>query len=222
MTVGETIRKVRKEKGMTQKQLGDACIPPIAESNIRKYELDKQNPKLETLLRISKALNIPSYVLTKCLDDGVQLLISDLEREKKTFLNIGSNIKKCRVQHNLSIEQLSTTLQIPCDLLEKYESGTTYIPLSILNDISTVLGVKNIDLVGNDNKYLLLSMSYEQKEHFNDIREDSITIDGTLISDNTLLEYFHKLNNSGKKAAIDRVSELRFIPGYTGEDDSPF
>ncbi len=53
---GDMIRKYRKEKGLTQKQLGELC--GIADSNIRKYENGKQNPKIETLQKIADALNI--------------------------------------------------------------------------------------------------------------------------------------------------------------------
>lgn len=53
---GNMIRKIRLEKKLTQKQLGDLC--GIADSNIRKYESGKQNPKLETLEKIANALNI--------------------------------------------------------------------------------------------------------------------------------------------------------------------
>ena len=56
-TVGKRIRKYRKEKGLTQKQLGEKC--GILEPNIRKYELEKQNPKLETIEKIALALEIP-------------------------------------------------------------------------------------------------------------------------------------------------------------------
>lgn len=38
MTVGENIKRIRKEKELTQKKLGELCNPPISESNIRKYE----------------------------------------------------------------------------------------------------------------------------------------------------------------------------------------
>lgn len=57
MTVGENIRKLRKERGLTQKQLGEMC--GIKEANIRKYELDKANPKIETIERIAQALEVP-------------------------------------------------------------------------------------------------------------------------------------------------------------------
>lgn len=56
MNIGEKIRFYRKKNGLTQKQLADLC--GIAEPNLRKYELGKQNPKLGTLKKISAALDI--------------------------------------------------------------------------------------------------------------------------------------------------------------------
>lgn len=58
MTVGENIKRIRKEKGLTQKKLGELCNPPISESNIRKYENGKQNAKIETVDRIASALGV--------------------------------------------------------------------------------------------------------------------------------------------------------------------
>lgn len=57
MTVGENIRKLRLERGLTQKKLGELCN--IAEPNIRKYELNKANPKIETIEKIASALGVP-------------------------------------------------------------------------------------------------------------------------------------------------------------------
>ena len=58
MAVNENIKKYRKKRGYTQKQLGALCVPEINEANIRKYELGKANPKIETLERIAAALNV--------------------------------------------------------------------------------------------------------------------------------------------------------------------
>lgn len=58
MTVGEKIRHFRHEKGLTQKQLGELCEPKIAESTIRRYEIGKLNPKIETIQKIAKALDV--------------------------------------------------------------------------------------------------------------------------------------------------------------------
>lgn len=57
MTVGQNIRAIRKERGLTQNQLGELC--GIKEANIRKYELGKANPKIETIEKIAMALGVP-------------------------------------------------------------------------------------------------------------------------------------------------------------------
>ena len=56
----DMIKAMRKEKGLTQKQLGEKC--GMKESQIRKYELGNGNPKLETLERIADALNEPVHI----------------------------------------------------------------------------------------------------------------------------------------------------------------
>ena len=56
MAIGENIKRIRKEKGLTQKALGERC--KINEVQIRQYELGKANPKIETIQRISNALNV--------------------------------------------------------------------------------------------------------------------------------------------------------------------
>ncbi len=56
MTVAENIKLIRKEKGLTQKQLGEKC--GLSEAMIRQYELGLRNPKLENLKKIAKAFGI--------------------------------------------------------------------------------------------------------------------------------------------------------------------
>lgn len=58
MSIGENIKEARKEKGLTQNQLGNLCNPKISESTIRKYELGLLNPKIETLQKIAVALGV--------------------------------------------------------------------------------------------------------------------------------------------------------------------
>lgn len=58
MTVGENIKRIRKQKGLTQKSLGNLCEPKINEVQIRQYELGKANPKIETVDRIASALGV--------------------------------------------------------------------------------------------------------------------------------------------------------------------
>lgn len=83
MTTAKTIKKFRKEKGLTQKQLGELCVPRIAESTIRKYELGILNPKIETIEKIATALEIDPFslysfdmatgLLEKSMNDKIQI-----------------------------------------------------------------------------------------------------------------------------------------------------
>lgn len=59
VTIGKNIKRIRKEKGMTQKQLGELC--GINEANVRKYELGKANPKIETVNKIASALGVTAF-----------------------------------------------------------------------------------------------------------------------------------------------------------------
>lgn len=62
VTVGEQIKKIRIQKGMTQKQVADAC--GMADSAIRKYESGIMRPKSLTVSRIAKALGVEPLELT--------------------------------------------------------------------------------------------------------------------------------------------------------------
>ena len=61
MTIGSNIKRVREEKGMTQKELADKCN--IIYQTIGKYERNLLNPKLETIRKIAKALGVDCSVL---------------------------------------------------------------------------------------------------------------------------------------------------------------
>ena len=66
MTIGERIRICRKEKNLTQKQLGE--LSGIAEPTIRRYELGKLNPKPKTIKKIADALGVEPFALIESTD----------------------------------------------------------------------------------------------------------------------------------------------------------
>ena len=90
MTVGENIKRIRKQKRLTQKQLGELCNPSISAATIRKYELNILNPKLETLQKISTALDVS---ITD-LNDDLDMLLSRSLKYYKKYLNIENRIYK--------------------------------------------------------------------------------------------------------------------------------
>jgi len=72
MTIGEKIRLKRKEKNLTQKELGALC--GLHDVMIRQYETGTRNPKIATLSKIAKALDIHgSYFLEVEQDEETTL-----------------------------------------------------------------------------------------------------------------------------------------------------
>lgn len=100
--------KTRKEKGLTQKQLGELC--GINEVQIRRYELGGKNakPKLETIQKIAKALNVNySYLLdTKSYKITRELLTDCPNFVDSLFDALGEVVKNLILREHL--EQLGT------------------------------------------------------------------------------------------------------------------
>lgn len=57
MTVGEKIKAIRKEKGLSQKEVAEKL--GVSQANYSQYEICKRNAKIETLERIANALEVP-------------------------------------------------------------------------------------------------------------------------------------------------------------------
>lgn len=76
MTIGEHIRDQRLRQGLTQRELGERA--GIAEPTIRRYELGKLNPKIETVEKIAKALSVPTI---EFYDDPYPIRSLELRKE---------------------------------------------------------------------------------------------------------------------------------------------
>lgn len=58
MTIGENIKRIRLERHMTQKELGEK-LGGISQQQIGQWETGKANPKIETIDKIATALDVP-------------------------------------------------------------------------------------------------------------------------------------------------------------------
>lgn len=120
---GNMIKKYRKEKGLTQKKLGELC--GIADSNIRKYESGNQNPKIETLQKIADALDVNIYSLLNIeVEKGFIKPTNSLDflRKPKTTIETTDEnfVKIANCYHKLNregrdkaIEQVELLTKIP-------------------------------------------------------------------------------------------------------------
>ena len=61
MTFGDKIKKLRKEKGLSQNELGK--IVNMQGRYIGKYELNQVKPTLDAIIKLSKALNVSTDYL---------------------------------------------------------------------------------------------------------------------------------------------------------------
>lgn len=84
MAIAQRIKNIRKQLGLTQKQLGDLCGMP--DSSIRKYESGRITPKYQTLKRIANALQTPVYVLIEDKHSGVHGMCEN-ENDLNKLLN---------------------------------------------------------------------------------------------------------------------------------------
>lgn len=72
MTVGENIRRIRQERNLTQRQLGE--MVGASETYIRAYESGRRNPKPSSLEKIADALSVNPEVLANSDFDGIKAI----------------------------------------------------------------------------------------------------------------------------------------------------
>lgn len=180
MIIGENIKKIRLLKGLTQKELGALCVPPIAESTIRKYELGKLNPKFETMQKIAKALKVPAnYLVTNLsyyddcslyadalnptsknigIDDIIEFACSRTIHTRTGIVlqKLGSAIETVDNENTITLNVPEKTILLS---VEEYKKLTNDILFSIETLLNTLYSSKSeyrppqrIKLTDNDNE----------------------------------------------------------------------
>ena len=71
MDIGELIKKIRKEHGLSQKELAD--LMGVSQIFVSQYETGKRKPKIDTLKRFSAALDIPYTELLKAYQPDLNI-----------------------------------------------------------------------------------------------------------------------------------------------------
>lgn len=91
--IGKAIKKTRNEKGLTQKEL--SLKSGVHESQIKKYETGKSKPTLETIKKLSKALNVgvSDLIDFDLIDDEAKSIIRK-EGEKDEYISAWSGDPK--------------------------------------------------------------------------------------------------------------------------------
>ncbi len=119
-TIGENIKRLRIEQNMTQEQLAQALN--TTKSAISKYELNKRQPRYETVEQMAKVFRTSTG---KILNRGGQLKYKIVQWKSRKDLCIGLNIDSelyNTIQAIASDNGLSTEDMIEKALLEYSES----------------------------------------------------------------------------------------------------
>ena len=70
--IGETIRKARKERKLTQEQLGE--LVGVKKAQISKIENNLNDARFETILKVFRALNAKIHFNVELLNQNVELI----------------------------------------------------------------------------------------------------------------------------------------------------
>lgn len=92
MTIGERIKEIRKKKGLTQKQLGEAL--GVSYQTIAQWENNLRNPKHETLRKLAAALDLKWYELYPEEEQGEVIqsyMLDKLNRERPKFRKLSDS-----------------------------------------------------------------------------------------------------------------------------------
>lgn len=93
--IGILIKQIRNNRGLTQKELGKLCN--MSESQIGQYEIGVKKPKLETLSRITAALDISTDFFLALVN--YNLTQNEVDKLLLWYKN-GENVKKLEIERH--------------------------------------------------------------------------------------------------------------------------
>nr|DAL86156.1 MAG TPA: Repressor protein CI [Caudoviricetes sp.] len=131
MNIGYNLKKIRKDKGLTQDKLSE--ITKISIASIQRYELGKRQPNIQTVNKFAEALGVTINTLLK--DENISL---------------GENIKKLRKNKGLSQKQLAEILNLSEITIRRYEKCSNIPTIETLDKIAIALDVPLNELLGTN------------------------------------------------------------------------
>lgn len=191
MDVSENIKKHRKKKGLTQKELSE--LSGLSEITIRKIEAGDSNPKIATLASIADALEIPVMTLYG----------------KEPFIKIGTDIRNARKRLNITRQDLYEVTQIPVEKIRDYELGLDF-PSNFeeMTPILDALDITNIDLFPPALGSGLSELFPDEVKIIDEFGQK-------------VLDLFEELNNKGKEKVVEHAELLCKLSEYRKDDTQP-
>lgn len=128
-------------------------------------------------------------------------------------MTTGERIKAARRKAGLTQKELADRLKVTDSTVRGYEAGRTNLKWSTIEKIADALDVVVWELVSQNEKQTLTEF-YEDGfcESQAELREAGYDFSSAEMA---LISEFHKLNMTGKKRAIENITDLAKIEEYT-------
>lgn len=189
MTMGERIKRIRKQKGLTQHELGE--LLGVTQSMIAAYENNARNPKFETIKKIAAALGTSTSTLMGSTQPTEQFrqmnhnlegfgnfLLESAKEHDKEYVKYYLEYLAFIINHSNNNESLS---------LKKSEENIKNAILDSYNKLNITgkqIAADCIEGLTNIEKYTILEDS-----------KDNYVYDNKLNELNYLIMYFEKYMN---------------------------
>lgn len=139
MNIGENIKKIRIDKGLSRQDLASEL--EVSESTISRYENNKREPNMATLKKIGEILNVP---------------LADLLREMETYeeIDLATNKKYYNSMNEENLKKFLKDCDINLDLIYKSDKKNNFLSdLYTINPIKLELNsyIKNFDNFSKEN-----------------------------------------------------------------------
>lgn len=129
MNIGDEIKKLRKEKKLTQSELAEKCN--LSKNAIWNYENNKRNPTVNTLNKIGEVLGIDlGYLIAKPLkmDEETAEKLHELGYASEIMKNIKVDKETQLIEFNRFLAAANLPFDIPFSELEiLYENVTNFL-----------------------------------------------------------------------------------------------
>lgn len=198
MTTGEYIKKIRLEKGLSQKELGEKL--GVSQQMIGQWETGKTNPKLETIHKIADALNVPLFELMG-FDGSIRVNLNP-ERER-----LNEEVQKIIAKQASGEEITEEEFQKASDYIEHTRESYDKLSKDVKN-LTKVLGKYLNETTQISNEYCQI------------LKEKILTLTDIMPA---MPDFYENLNETGRQKAVDYISDLSNIPEYRKEvkDEPP-
>lgn len=117
--VGQQIKKIRKQKHMTQDALAEELGGGCTNRTISQYETGKVEMGIQTLFDVAEALEVP---VDKLVPDRLQVHMEEEEKSKRELLAIVGSLEQV-AKHNPQLQAPSVETAERKQVLECYRQG---------------------------------------------------------------------------------------------------